>query len=160
MTASTAYSYEQQVADPADESGAVDRYGFDHHSLAWEAWSSAVGSELNKLIALPHNWDSHGGSPPSLEACSTAGSLLSKLGPEFDLPDFFPLADGGLLLEWETAEHEISCEIRGSSSVSLLVEAAEGSVIAEVAELSLSAVLLEYFGLLVEILPWTPESVR
>lgn len=153
MTASTAggYGIEETRLVAGAESSSVVRV---EDSDAWKSWATTIGNELTRLINLPEDWDSHGGRPVSKNMALIAAHLLARLGPQFEIPDFFPLSDGGLLLEWESEALEIAIEIRGVSQVSLLIESSPRREV-EVNAIGLlpSKLLLEYHRLLVDRVP-------
>jgi hypothetical protein len=64
-------------------------------------WTAEALTRLIQLQALPTNWDSYGGLPLSDRHARLAWRFLEKVMRDgLPLPDFVPLADGGLQLEW------------------------------------------------------------
>lgn len=116
-------------------------------------WLDRLKKELLALATLPQGWDSHGGDPLNQKIGDLAFTVLQKLGPDFELPDFLPLADGGLLLEWESRSREVSLQFRAPELVSVLIEETGGQTIADDRDLSLSKFLVRHFDILVESLP-------
>ena len=153
MSAGTARSYEIDEGRlmTGAESNSVVRV---EESDAWRSWERTIVKELTRLINLPEDWDSHAGRPVLKHVALIAAGLLARLGPEFEIPEFFPLSDGGLLLEWGAEAREIAIEIRGSSHVSLLIESSPHREV-EVNAIGLlpSKLLLEYHRLLVDRIP-------
>jgi hypothetical protein len=91
-----------------------------------------VERELNRLWALPLHWDGRHAAQLTLAAAQGAvnmlGALLSPDGPP---PQFFPLPDGGVQVEWLIADNSIEIEIEGDGSVQILAMNAAGELIAE-----------------------------
>ncbi len=101
----------------ASRLGALDsRYAPTPHDTAAAedfALSPHLGRSLRtlrRLSKLLPNWDSYGGLPPAERALAIASQLLGDIASEMagaavrdGMPyHIAPLADGGILLEWET----------------------------------------------------------
>ena len=91
-----------------------------------------VEAELNALYALPERWDGHRAQPITVSAIEGAiqvlGALMDQTSPP---PQLFPLPDGGIQAEWHVDGNQIEIEIEGTGDAYLLVDRADGSVVAE-----------------------------
>ena len=71
-------------------------------------FARAVGS-LIALRLLPTNWDSYGGAPLEDVHARAAIQLLQSVMTDYlPLPDFIPLADGGVELEWDVGDRQLA----------------------------------------------------
>ena len=91
---------------------------------------------LQQLSDLLPNWDSYGGLPPTGSALAIARRLLADIASEMagvavrDGTPYHiaPLADGGILLEWETRGNgdELAVDIGGRRRVRLPADNGDG----------------------------------
>jgi hypothetical protein len=66
------------------------------------SWTSDALAGIFSYLSLPVNWDSYGGLPLDQRHARTAWRFLEGfMTNDTPLPDFVPLADGGIQLEWE-----------------------------------------------------------
>lgn len=87
------------VDDPADLGGQADL----------PAWTGEALAAILAHQSLPVNWDSYGGLPLSDRHARIAWRFLELvMGDELPLPDFVPLPDGGLQLEWDANGAQLS----------------------------------------------------
>lgn len=64
-------------------------------------WVATALREINRLEQLEADWDSYGAVPISRRFTRQALSFLSRvMSDDVSNPDFVPLADGGIQLEW------------------------------------------------------------
>lgn len=90
-----------------------------------------VRQELSRLMTLQPGWDGHRAKPITEHALYGTGWVLSALlNQDSVAPQFFPLPDGGIQIEW-FADDEIEIEIDGSGQGHVLAAAANGDTIAE-----------------------------
>jgi hypothetical protein len=65
-------------------------------------------SRLSELTQLEENWDSYGGSPPSVDLVNKIVGLLSRANLlERTVIDAFPNPKGGIQLEWSVDDWEV-----------------------------------------------------
>jgi hypothetical protein len=65
-------------------------------------WISDALVGIFSYLSLPVNWDSYGGLPLDQRHARTAWRFLERfMAHDTPLPDFVPLADGGIQLEWQ-----------------------------------------------------------
>jgi len=77
-----------------------------------QGWPSGQASELARrfqaIAALADDWDAEGAQPVTATAVSSALGLAQQaLRASFPLPEIFPLADGGVQLEWHAGPVEL-----------------------------------------------------
>lgn len=85
---------------------------------------------INALLALPPRWDGHRALPVAEAAATKAMSVLLLVGDDESLaPQFFPLADGGVQLEWHAAGHCIEIEIDGAAECHVLAVDDKGVIL-------------------------------
>lgn len=90
-----------------------------------------VTGELGRLLQLRPGWDGHRARQITHEAVfATARVLARVLDRHSEIPQFFPLADGGIQVEWY-ADEQIEIEIDGAGDAHVLATAANGEVVAE-----------------------------
>lgn len=71
-----------------------------------------VESEINALLRLSEAWDGMRAHPVTQEAASAAIRMVFAIANDQSLPpQFFPLPDGGVQLEWHVARHDLEIEI-------------------------------------------------
>ena len=76
-------------------------------------------NDLDRIAALPADWDSYGSAPPTMVAVGSArrlintvfqDSLLSARGPSFPF-SVAPLSGGGIQVEWRGESSTIEVEV-------------------------------------------------
>lgn len=96
--------------------------------LAWVL--ERVASELSRLVQLRPGWDGRHGKPVTQEAVyGTAGVLINLLDRNSQVPQFFPLPDGGIQVEWY-GDNEIEIDVDGSGGA-YVIATSKGEVVAE-----------------------------
>jgi hypothetical protein len=88
-----------------------------------------------ELHALPQDWDSYGGLPPTPRALRSAEALVAELAREYGrtlgetaVPrEIFPIPDGGLELEWSAGEWMLGIEIGPEGDARYLLKTGRGS---------------------------------
>jgi len=85
-------------------------------------WLESVVRKIDDLASLSLNWDSYGSSPPGVEECQYAKSILSLIEQDnFPVPDIVPVSGGGIQLEWQYQGRALELEIvANSGSVNFL----------------------------------------
>jgi hypothetical protein len=72
-------------------------------------WCADALAAIIQQQSLPENWDSYGGMPLSNNHARTAWRFLEEaMSDGLPLPDFIPMADGGLQLEWDSGDSQLS----------------------------------------------------
>jgi hypothetical protein len=90
-----------------------------------------VARELTRMRELQPGWDGHRAVPITEEAVNgTVRALADVLDEDSEPPQFFPLPDGGIQVEWY-ADDDIEVEIDGKGEAHALVTAANGDIIVE-----------------------------
>jgi hypothetical protein len=73
------------------------------------AWFARAVGSLIALRLLPTNWDSYGGAPlEDVHARAAIQFLHAVMTDYLPLPDFIPLADGGVELEWDVGDRQLA----------------------------------------------------
>lgn len=154
MLETTAYSQRDPSLEVGSEGrlGAAASYGDEVGSRTYRQWTNELQSRIRALQKLEKNWDTHGGLPPSEGSINLALWILSRLGPSYETPEFFPLAGGGLQMEWDSDESEVTVEIRSPNNVSVLVESNQ-HIEKESVGLLPGKLVVECFDLLSERIP-------
>ncbi|MFI6282096.1 hypothetical protein [Streptomyces sp. NPDC050988] len=68
--------------------------------------------KINKLLALPKGWDGHRAEPVTIEAGIAMLSVLFSVMERRSLqPQLFPLASGGIQVEWHVSGSSIEIEV-------------------------------------------------
>ncbi len=72
---------------------------------------------LGELAKLPENWDGYGSLPPTQIAIELVMDLLLNIDDRH-LPAarVVPVSDGGVQLEWRTADRELHLEVAGDGT--------------------------------------------
>lgn len=90
-----------------------------------------VARELTRMRELRPGWDGHRAMPITEEAVNGMVRFLADvLDEESEPPQFFPLPDGGIQIEWY-ADDDIEIEIDGTGEAHALITAANGDTIVE-----------------------------
>ncbi len=77
-----------------------------------KSWRELIKSRLNKLVELPSNWNSYGGSSISEEKANIAYSLLDELlRDSTPLPQIVPTPNGSIQIEWHINNIDLEIEI-------------------------------------------------
>ena len=99
-------------------------------NLRWLA--DHVQTEVNAILALGEGWDGHRAKPITDEAAGSTISLVFALCDDLSLPpQFFPLPDGGVQIEWHVGGEAVEVEIDGSGDAHALVIDDSGAVIVD-----------------------------
>jgi hypothetical protein len=93
---------------------------------------ACVTGEISRLQALRRGWDGYHAEPITQYALYSVARLLAMiLRPDSEAPQFAPLADGGIQIEWLAGGDDIEFEVRGTGEVNVLATTASGESIAE-----------------------------
>jgi hypothetical protein len=85
--------------------------------------------KLNQLLRLQMGWDGHRGRPITEAAVTEVVGIALTITDDLSLPpQIFPLADGGIQLEWHAYSEDIEIEVDGAGSAHLLAVDPEGTV--------------------------------
>lgn len=88
--------------------------------------------ELNRLIALGEGWDGGRGRSTTKQALIATIQVLARLlDEESAAPQFFPLPDGGVQLEWLVAGNSVVIEIDARGEAYVLATTEKDSVVVE-----------------------------
>jgi hypothetical protein len=118
-----------------------------------KVWIGEVWDQLASISGLTHNWDSYGGRPMSLTAASAAVDFLEYLGAECAVPKIKLMASGGLQMEWEGPDYEVSLEVAPSRRIGVMLAPVDGDPFVDEVGLSWSDVLDRHFDQLKNLLP-------
>ena len=92
-----------------------------------------LNEELNKLMALPAGWDGSSAAEVTIEAVSETLTVLASLVNEATVaPQFFPLTDGGIQVEWHVGGNDIEIEVNGAGSAHVFASRSTGETVADV----------------------------
>jgi hypothetical protein len=97
-------------------------------NLRWLA--DHVQNEVNAMLALGDGWDGHRAKPITEEAVGSTIGLVFALCDDLSLPpQFFPLPDGGVQIEWHVGGEAMEVEIDRSGDAHGLATDRAGAVI-------------------------------
>ncbi len=99
-------------------------------NLRWLA--DHVQTEVNTILALGEGWDGHRAKPITDGAAGSTIGLVFALCDDLSLPpQFFPLPDGGIQIEWHVGGDAVEVEIDASGDAHALVTDGAGAVIVD-----------------------------
>lgn len=108
----------------------VIQLGTAQGNLRWLA--DHVQTEVNSVLVLGHGWDGHRAKPITEEAAGSTIGLVFALCDDLSLPpQFFPLSDGGVQIEWHVGGEAVEVEIDPSGDAHALVTDSSGAVIVD-----------------------------
>lgn len=91
-----------------------------------------LSQELNQLYALPAGWDGFSSDQITIEAIQAAVTTLVTIADETTpAPQFFPLRDGGIQVEWHVGGNDIEIEVNGVGVAYVFAARPDGEVIAD-----------------------------
>lgn len=83
-------------------------------SVPLPLWVEPTIRALVERMQLPQNWDSYGAKAVTAAAVARALDILTRvMGNGSPTPDVVPLTDGGIQMEWHTANWELEITIPG-----------------------------------------------
>jgi hypothetical protein len=81
-------------------------------------WFDVAMRSIAPLLALPPNWDSYGGQPIDPKAAMGALQLLmAAMKEDKPMPQFVPVSNGGVMLEWHTMNGDLEIEVMPSGYI-------------------------------------------
>lgn len=84
-------------------------------------WAVHAEQELQQLVDLPAGWDGHRGKRMAEAAVEAVVRVLDGCMTErTPFPQYFPLPDGGVQVEWHANGHDIEVEADAAGSVYVL----------------------------------------
>lgn len=82
-------------------------------------WFPGLATEVLNLTDLPHDWDSYGADPLSLESAEAALGIILRIARKgLSRPVVSPVSAGGVVFEWESPTAELSVTVHGANSAS------------------------------------------
>lgn len=86
-------------------------------------WLVAAMATLNKIIALPNNWDSYGAGRIQEQAAFYSLQVLAGLANEVTpVPSLVPSPGGAIQIEWHTMDIDLEIEVEPSGRISVYGE--------------------------------------
>lgn len=89
----------------------VDRVTVEHGTPPFADVAGPALARLEELRQLEADWDTYGGLPPTASALAHAKALMNLAFERAGLPgvphEIFPIADGGISLEWRYPSLEL-----------------------------------------------------
>ncbi len=81
-----------------------------------------VKYKMNDLLSLGEGWDGHRGKAITQEAVQSVFQFVLAVCDELTFfPQFIPLPDGGIQIEWHTGGESIEIEIDGSGNAHVMI---------------------------------------
>jgi hypothetical protein len=107
-------------------------YGKWTKLLTGRSWYVAhMSIRLKELMALSPGWDGHRARPVTKEAADGVHAvIIAVMRREFAPPQYFPLPDGGIQVEWHAGD-EITIEVDGAGKAYVLAVKANGETVAD-----------------------------
>jgi hypothetical protein len=97
----------RQTATGASEYACWDFYGY-----YIEDFNANINQELNRLAALPENWDCEGAPKIDPAIIQAAREFVDRLPTNIaKVPAVVPIADGNLQFEWNAGSRSLELEI-------------------------------------------------
>jgi hypothetical protein len=91
----------------------VTKFASTHGVTRERIWLLPVLRRINKLLALPADWDGYGARPVRRDVAMFALAVLQRTMDAASPPaQIVPSSDGGLQLEWHMAGMDIELEIQ------------------------------------------------
>jgi len=91
-----------------------------------------IESKLNELLELRDGWDGRSARAVTVPVAEATVRLLAALMDESTAPpQFFPLPDGGLQVEWHVGGNSVEVEVDAQGEPHLLASTSDGTVIVE-----------------------------
>lgn len=105
-----------------------------------DGWRDAIGA-INRCALLGVDWDGHGADAPNPKILDSAHELLVFLYMQNWSPPcrVVPTQEGGLLVEWQTADRYLEAEFVGNGRVEWMAKTGELPAIHLVSSLPLEA---------------------
>jgi hypothetical protein len=112
--------------------------GTIHMTLHSEpAWLYSTFAQIQRLAGLRADWDSYGGMPPSDYVLVDALKVvLYTSTTESVAPVIVPTSDGGVQLEWQSANHDLEIRVMPGGEVSGIREDMASGVVVDLARVS------------------------
>lgn len=93
-------------------------------------WAGDAEQQLQLLVELPRGWDGRRAEPVTELAVKTVVLVLAEvMAGGTPSPQYFPLPDGGLQVEWHAGGHDIEVEVEGDGSLHVLSAEPEGTAV-------------------------------
>jgi len=91
-----------------------------------------LNTELNRLFALPTGWDGFSADEVTIEAVRETVTVLAVIVNEASpAPQFFPLLDGGIQVEWHVGGDYTEIEVNGAGEAYILATRSNGETVAD-----------------------------
>lgn len=89
-----------------------------------------ITSEINKLLKLAPGWDGMRAHEITVKAVSQAIFIIFilKIVDSLLIPQFFPLPDGGIQLEWHVDNSDLEIEIEADGNLYILGNDGQGKM--------------------------------
>jgi len=109
-----------------------------------------VEDELNRLAALPHNWDAQGARNIDPQFIQAARILIQSLPANIaKVPTVVPMAKGNLQFEWHDGPRSLELEIENPKRIHFLKwhpeEGIEEEGVYDIEDIARSAALIRWF---------------
>jgi hypothetical protein len=86
------------------------------------SWPVKAVNQLEQLLALRPNWDTHGGQPISARNANAALTFLyAVMAPDTSSPSIVPTHNGGVQLEWHRSGLDVEALFAGGADDGLYV---------------------------------------
>lgn len=91
-----------------------------------------LNEELNRLFALPAGWDGSSSDEVTIQAVQETVAVLAAIVDETSSPpQFFPLHDGGIQVEWHVGGNDIEIEVNGAGVAYVFAARSDGAIVAD-----------------------------
>lgn len=91
-----------------------------------------LSEELNRLFALPAGWDGSSSDEVTTQAVQETVAVLAAIVSEISSPpQFFPLRDGGIQVEWHVGGNNVEIEVNCAGDAYVFAERSDGEIVAD-----------------------------
>lgn len=92
------------------------------------SWMRNFERDVNRLASLRTNWDSYSGAPLQEKAVLKALELLTALEFTGPAPWLSPTPDGGIHLEWNENDLELTLDIDSTGTIEVVADYDNGEL--------------------------------
>lgn len=115
---------------PARRRLSLQHYDRSGNQTPLPLWAVDAEQQLQLLVALRRGWDGRRAEPVTELAVQTVVLVLAEvMAGSTPSPQYFPLPDGGLQVEWHAGGHDIEVEVDGDGSLHVLSTEPEGTTV-------------------------------
>ena len=124
----SAEDFYQRGATPSQRAVTIRAVGPDG-SMRRDWLATYMESQINELLTLGPGWDGYHANPITLDAVGSVVAVAAHFSTELAVPPMvFPLADGGIQIEWHAGRESVEIEVDAEGDTHLLVTDETGAI--------------------------------